>query len=153
MGCALFFFLSFYQGKNAPVLRFFDFWIPTVVAFFFLILIKSNRKPEDPFHFWEGLVYGNAIFWSGGLISGLLIMFFSQIWPLAFQNFITSGIEYLELTEKNLPENLKMPNLDKVMVEMKQTQPSFMVWDELKKKVMYSFLLVPIIALLLRRKN
>jgi hypothetical protein len=35
---------------------------------------------------------------------------------------------------------------------MKETRPGFMIWDELKKKVLYSFVLVPIIAVLVRRK-
>ncbi len=135
-----------------PVVRFFDFWIPGVVSLFFIIWLKGLRPKSEPFHFWEGLMYGNLIFWLSGILSGLLIYFSARFYPVPFENFISSSIQYLELTEKNLPEKLKMPNLDQVIKEMKQTKPQFMIWDELKKKVQYSFVLVPIIAVLLRRK-
>ncbi len=151
--CFLLFFFTFWSGTVSPVVRLFDFWIPSVVALFFIIWIKALRPKNEAFHFWEGLMYGNMIFWFTGLVSGLLIYFSFSFYPVPFENFIRSSVEFLKLSEKNMPEKLKMQNLEMVVREMEQTQPEFMIWDEFKKKVMFSFVLVPIIAALLRRKS
>ncbi len=151
-GCFLLFFFTFLSGVMSPMVRLFDFWIPAVVSVFFIIWIKALKPKNEAFHFWEGLVYGNLIFWFTGLVSGLLIYFCTLVYPIPFENFIASSVQYLELSDKNLPEKLKMPRLEWVLKEMKETRPRFMIWDELKKKVLYSFVLVPIIAVLVRRK-
>jgi hypothetical protein len=152
LGCFLLFFFTFLSGVMSPMVRLFDFWIPAVVTVFFIIWIKALKPKSEAFHFWEGLVYGNQIFWLTGLFSGLMIYFCTLVYPVPFENFIASSVKYLELSDKNLPDKLKMPQLDLVLKEMKETRPGFMIWDELKKKVLYSFVLVPIIAVLVRRK-
>jgi len=119
---------------------------------FFLLLIKSFRAKTEPFHFWEGLMIGNFMCWFGGLVSGILIWKISDFDPVPFHNFLDSSIKYLKITEGNAPENLKMKNLNLVINEIKETKTSFMVWDEVKKKVMYSFILVPLLAMFIRRK-
>jgi hypothetical protein len=150
-GCSLFFYFTFRTGLLPPQLRFFDIWIPLVVLVFMLILIRA-RKPGEPFHFWEGLIAGNLMCWLGGLISGILIWLITDLDPTAFNNFIASSVKYLQESEKVLPENLKMKNLSFVVEEMQKTQPSYFLWDEAKKKVIYSFIIVPLVAMLFRRK-
>ena len=152
IGTALFFYFTFLSGLIPPVVRFFDFWIPAVVIFFHLLLIKSFREKTEPFHFWEALILGNFMCWTGGLVSGLLIWQVSNLDPIPFHNFLESSIKYLKITETNAPENMKMKNLNLVIDEIKNTPTSFMVWDEVKKKVMYSFILVPLLSMIIRRK-
>ena len=133
-------------------MRLFDFWIPAVVVFFQLILIRSFRPKTEPFHFWEALLLGNFICCAGGLVSGLLIWQMAEFDPTSFHNYLDSSIKYLKISEANAPEELKMKNLSLVLDEIKNTKTSFMVWDELKKKVMYSFILGPLIGMIVRRK-
>jgi hypothetical protein len=151
VGCAVFFHLVFSPGLIPPKVRFFDVWIPVVVLVFMIILIRAG-KPERTFHFWEGLMAGNLMIWLGGLLSGLLIVVLESFDPLPFQHFLQSSVKYLQIADKEAPEGLKMPNLDKVLQEFRETKPSFMIWDEVKKKVLYSFILVPLVSLIFRRK-
>lgn len=152
LGSALFFFIAFQNELINPVVRFFDVWIALVVLVFFLIWIRSLRPSTEAFHFWESLICGNVMLWTGGLVSGLLIWSVSLSYPVPFEHFIHSSLIFLKESEKHTPENLKMQHLDKVLAEMAETKPSFMVWDEVKKKVLYSFLLVPLISMFMRRK-
>lgn len=152
LGSAIFFFLAFQNELINPIVRFFDVWIALVVIVFFLIWIRSLRPSTEPFHFWEALICGNVMCFAGGIISGLLIWQVSLFYPVPFHNFIHSSLRFLAESEKAAPETMKMKNLDLVLAEMKQTVPSFMVWDEVKKKVLYSFLLVPLISMFMRRK-
>ena len=150
--CAAFFYLAFLPGKISPVVRFFDFWIPALVAVFVLIYIRSFRPAGQPFHFWEGLMLGNCMFWFGGLFSGIFIWMISVYDIRPFEHFISSSIEYLALDQANADEKFKLKNLPEVLAEMKALKPSFMIWDEAKKKIMYSFVLVPLISMIIRRK-
>ena len=152
IGCAIFFLATYSVGLVPPVVRFFDAWIPAIVILFQLIFIRSYRPKTEAFHFWEGLMIGNMMCWLGGLISGILIWAISEYYPIPFQHFIDSAVKYLQISESNLEEHLQMKNLDEVIREIKKTDPSFMIWDELKKKVIYSFILVPIISMIIRRK-
>jgi hypothetical protein len=152
IGTSLFFYFTFYNGLIPPVVRFFDAWIPAVVIFFHLLLIRSYREKTEPFHFWEALILGNFICCVSGLISGVLIWQISEFDANSFHNFLNSSIKYLKITEENAPENLKMKNLNLVIEEIRNTDPGFMVWDEVKKKVMYSFILAPLLGMILRRK-
>jgi hypothetical protein len=151
IGCAAFFYFTFRSRLIPPQVRFFDIWIPLVVVVFMTILIRST-KTERTFHFWESLIAGNLMCWIGGLFSGLLLWQLSNIEPTAFQNFLQSSIKYLIESEKNGPENMKMKNLPLVLDEIRQTQSSFLIWDELKIKIGYSLVLVPLVSLILRRK-
>jgi len=152
IGTALFFYFTFYNGLIPPVVRFFDAWIPAVVIFFHLLLIKSFRPKTEPFHFWEAFILGNFICCISGLVSGLIIWQISEFDPNSFHNFLNSSIKYLRITEENAPQNLKTKNLNLVIDEISRTEPRFMVWDEVKKKVMYSFILAPFLGMILRRK-
>lgn len=151
IGCTAFFYFTFRGGLIPPQVRFFDIWIPLVVVLFLTILIRA-AKTDRTFHFWESLIAGNLMCWIGGLFSGLLLWQLSSLEPTAFQNFLQSSIKYLIESEKNGPENMKMKNLPLVLEEIRQTQPSFLIWDELKIKIGYSLILVPIVSLILRRK-
>ena len=151
IGCAAFFYFTFRSGLIPPQVRFFDIWIPLVVVVFMTILIRAT-KTERTFHFWESLIAGNLMCWAGGLLSGLLLWQLSSIEPTAFQNFLQSSIKYLIESEKNGPENMKMKNLPLVIDEIRQTQPSFLIWDEMKIKIGYSLILVPLVSLIFRRK-
>lgn len=152
LGSAVFFLIAFQNSVINPVVRFFDVWIALVVVIFFLIWIRSLRPSAEAFHFWEGLICGNLMLWTGGLVSGLLLWSVTLFYPAPFEHFIASSLAFLKETERVAPENLRMKNLDQVLAEMAKTEPSFMIWDEVKKKVLYSFLLVPLISMFMRRK-
>ena len=169
IGSALFFFITFQNEFVNPVARFFDVWIALVVVVFFLILIRSGRLPTEPFHFWEGFICGMIMCWTAGLISGLLIWQVSLYYPLPFQHFVDSGILSLQQGQKIAAENLRLSttlsetekqtgrilllkNLDLDLKTMKKMVPAQLFWDEVKVKIMYSFLLVPLISMFMRRK-
>jgi len=151
ISCASFFYFTFRNGLVPPQVRFFDIWIPLVVVVFMTILIRS-AKTENTFHFWESLIAGNLMCWIGGLLSGIFLWQLSSVDPTAFQNFLQSSVKYLIETDKNGPENMKMKNLPLVIEEIRQTQGSFLIWDEFKIKIGYSLILVPLVSLILRRK-
>lgn len=151
LGCAGFFLVTFQSQLVLPQARFFDIWIPLVVSVFIMILVRS-LKPGQPFHFWEGLLCGNLMIWFGGLLSGLLLWQISLVWPEPLQNFIQSSIRYLNETQKHLPEEQKMKDLPQQIEHIRNTSASYFVLDELKKKVVYSFILVPLISMIFRRK-
>ncbi len=90
--------------------------------------------------------------WMGGLFSGLILWQVCETDPVAFQNYLNSSIKYLVETEKILPEDMKMKNLPTIIEDIRNTKPSFLVMDEIKKKVVYSLILVPLVSIIFRRK-
>jgi len=151
VGCSAFFYFVFKDRLIPPQVRLFDFWIPLVVLVFMLILIRGG-KPNQPFHFWEGFISGNMMCWLGGFFSGVFVWQISIYQPDAFHNFLSSSIKYLQESEKSVPVNLKMKHLPEVIDEIRNTQPSFLILDEFMKKVFYSFILVPLLSMIFRRK-
>lgn len=153
LACAIFFQAVFSFGMVNPIVRIFDVWLPVLSVFFVLIYIRALRDAKMAFHFWEGLMLGNVLTWTAGLFSGGFIWLFSLYDPSAFQNFLTCSQEFLRLSDQNAPEKLKFKNLDQLLLEIGNRKASYMIWDEIVKKVQYSFLIVPIIALILRRRS
>ena len=151
VGCSCFFWIAFSFGEIPPQARLLDFFIPLLVLVFMMILVRA-RKKEHSFHFWEGLVAGNFMLWTGGLISGLLIYILSTFQPQIFENFTNSSIRYLNEFNKYATENQKMADLPERIKELKNLKPASFIMDEAIKKVFYSFLLVPFVAMIFRRK-
>jgi hypothetical protein len=151
VGCSVFFMLVFKGGQIPPQARLFDFWIPLVVLFFMLILIRA-RKEERIFHFWEGLMAGNLMLWLGGFFSGVLIYLFSELSPEFFQNFISSSVRYLVESDRFAAPSLKIKDLAGQVARLKAMKAESLIWDEFIKKLYYSFLLVPFVSVILRRK-
>jgi hypothetical protein len=150
-GCCLFFYLVFRNGQIPPQARLFDFWIPLVILFFMLVLIRA-RKEEPVFHFWEGLMAGNLMLWLGGLFSGLFIFLLTQVSPGFFDNFISSSVRYLVESDRYAAPAMKVKDLGAQVARLKEMKPEAIIWDEFIKKVYYSFLLVPFVSVILRRK-
>lgn len=153
LACAIFFQVVFSFGMVNPIVRIFDVWIPAISIFFVLIYIRALRNPQMAFHFWEGLMLGNVLAWTAGLFSGLFIWLFSLYDAEPFQNFLASSQEFLRLSDRDAPEKLKLKNLEQLIAEIGGRKATYMIWDEIIKKVQYSFLIVPIIALILRRRS
>lgn len=151
LGCASFFFAVFSSALLPPQVRFFDIWIPLVFGFFFLIQIR-NRTGEPAFHFWQGLMYGNMLIWIAGLVSGLSLWALASAEPEFFRQFLAGSVRYITEADKVAPEALKTPDLPGLIRTLEATPPSSLVWDEVKKKVLYSFVISPLLAVLLRRK-
>lgn len=151
LGCSIFFVLTFSYGQIPPQARWFDFWIPLVILFFMIILIRS-RKPVTEFHFWEGLMSGNLMIWTGGLLSGVFLWIFASISPEFFETFISSSIRYLKEFNQYAPEARKTADIGLKIAEFQKIQPSDMILDEARQKLFYSFLLVPFVSVILRRK-
>lgn len=152
IGCSLFFYFTFKMGLIRPDVRMFDFWIPAVVVFFMLLFFRSGRDSSEPFHFWEGLVAGNLIFWLGGIFSGILIYTISQWDALAFENFRASCIKYVEINAREAPEMQRMDHPELLIRDFKKMKPSIIIWEEIKLKFKYSIILVPLISVFVRRK-
>lgn len=150
-GCSLFFSLVFAFRKVPPQARLLDFFIPLVVLVFMLILVRA-RKGEPSFHFWEGLLAGNFMLWTGGLFSGLFIFLAIQIEPEILSNFIASSERYLTEFNQYAAANQKIKDLDRQLVDLRNMKPSALILDEAVKKVWYSFLLVPFVSIIFRRK-
>lgn len=151
LGCSGFFWLIFSFGQIPPQARLLDFFIPLLVLVFMLILIRA-RKEERSFHFWEGLAAGNFMLWMGGLISGCLVFGIVQFQPQIFENFVSSSIRYLVDFNRYAPDTQKAKNLPEQITALRSLRPSSMIMDELLKKVFYSFLLVPFVSIIFRRK-
>jgi hypothetical protein len=151
IGCSSFFYLVFSFGQIPPQARIFDFWIPLVVLIFMTILIRA-KKPGQPFHFWEGLISGNLMLWLGGLISGICIWLLTKYNATFFDTFISSSVRYLVESDRYAPPALKVKDLSARVTEIKATQPVSLIMDEAIKKVYYSFLLVPFVSMIFRRK-
>lgn len=145
LGCAGFFQVVYHSRLLPPSVRYFDFWIPLVVVFFMIILIRG-QKEERTFHFWEGLAAGNMMVWLGGLLSGVFIYLLAKVDPISFQHFLESGIKFLTLNEKPGPQ------LDSSIEILRNQVPSSMIWVEFKIKLFYSFILVPLVSMIFRRK-
>jgi hypothetical protein len=145
LGCAAFFQAVYHSRLLPPSIRYFDFWIPLVVVFFMIILIRG-QKEERTFHFWEGLAAGNMMIWLGGLFSGLGIYGLALVDPISFQHFLESGIKFLKINEKPGPQ------LDESIKILQNQVPSSMIWVEFKIKLFYSFILVPLVSMIFRRK-
>lgn len=152
LACALFFFFTFRQGLIRPDVRMFDFWIPAIVSFFMLIYFRSFREKTSPFHFWEGLIGGNLMFWIGGTMSGVFIWLMAEWEPQSFEHFRESCIKYIEINMKEAPELQKMEKPELLIRDFKKMKPSIMIWEEAKLKFKYSIILVPLISVFLRRK-
>jgi hypothetical protein len=150
-GCCLFFYLVFSNGQIPPQARLFDFWIPLVILFFMLLLIRA-RKEEPVFHFWEGLMAGNLMLWLGGFFSGLFIYLLSKVSPGFFDTFISSSVRYLIESDRFAAPALKVKDIGVQVDRLKSMKPEAFIWDEFIKKVYYSFLLVPFVSVILRRK-
>lgn len=151
IGCAGFFWLIFSFGQVPPQARLLDFFIPLLVMVFMLILVRA-RKEERSFHFWEGLVAGNFMLWTGGFISGCLVYLISTFHPDIFENFRASSIRYLVDFNRNAPEIHRAKNLAEQIAALNMLEPSSIILDEAMKKVFYSFLLVPFVSVIFRRK-
>ena len=149
--CSVFFYLVFSFGPIPPQARLFDFWIPLVVLIFMLILIRA-RKEERTFHFWEGLMAGNLMLWLGGLFSGIFIWIFIQISPGFFETFIASSVRYLVESDRYAAPTLKVKDLAGQVQKLQSLAPESIILDEAVKKLYYSFLLVPFVSVILRRK-
>ena len=152
IGCAAFFYFTFLADMVRPDVRIFDVWIPAVVLIFMLIYIRSFRPIAEPFHFWEGLILGNVMLWLGGLISGLLIWQISTVDSRSFDHYIQSCIRYLEMYQAQAPEKQKLSHANEMIADWQKSTPSSMVWDEFKRKLQYSLVLVPLISVFIRRK-
>lgn len=152
VGCSLFFYFTFKIGLIRPDVRMFDFWIPAIVVFFMLLFFRSEREKTESFHFWEGLVAGNLIFWLGGIFSGLLIYAITKFDPSAFENFRASCIKYVEINAKEAPEMQRMDHPELIIRDFRQMKPSIIIWEEIKLKFKYSIILVPLISVFVRRK-
>ena len=151
LGCAAFFYLVFKSGLVPPPVRFFDFWIPLVVVAFMMILLRG-LKPGQPFHFWEGLIAGNLMCWIGGLVSGVTLWQLAKIDPVFFTNFLDSSIKYLKISNSSYAKNLQITDLTPIIKEFKNTDPSYFVLNEIRNKVIYSIVIVPLISMIFRRK-
>jgi hypothetical protein len=116
-----------------------------------MILIRA-KKEERSFHFWEGLIAGNFMLWTGGLFSGIFIFIAAELQPQILDNFIASSIRYLNEFNRHAAENQKIKDLSLQVADMKTLRPSSLILDEAVKKVFYSFLLVPFVSMILRRK-
>lgn len=152
LGCSFFFYFTFRPGLIRPDARMFDFWIPSVVTFFMLIYFRSAREKSEPFHFWEGLVIGNLMFWIGGLVSGLLIIQMTHFDSTSFEHFRDSCIKYIQVNANEAPELQKIEKPELLIADYKSMQPSIMFWEEIKLKFKYSIVLVPLISVFIRRK-
>lgn len=150
-GCSIFFFLVFHFGQIPPQARLFDFWIPMVVLFFMLILIRA-KKEERTFHFWEGLMAGNLMLWLGGILSGIFIWLMTFATQDFFDNFIASSIRYLKETDRLASPSFKIKDLSGQVEKLSSMKPESLILDEAVKKLYYSFLLVPFVSVILRRK-
>lgn len=150
--CGLFFYFTFRPGIIRPDARMFDFWIPGIVCLFMLIFFRSGREKTEPFHFWEGLIAGNLIFWLGGLFSGIVIFIMAQIDPTSFEHFRDSCIKYVEINASEAPEFQKMERPDLLIKDFKEMKPLVMIWGEVTLKFKYSIILVPLISVFIRRK-
>jgi hypothetical protein len=152
VACSLFFYFTFQPGLIRPDVRMFDFWIPTVATFFMLIYFRSFREKTSPFHFWEGLIVGNLMFWLGGITSGFSIYLMADWQPIPFEHFRDSCIKYIEVNMKEAPELQKMEKPELLIRDFREMKPSVMIWEEAKLKFKYSIILVPLISVFLRRK-
>ena len=151
LGCSSFFCLAFSFGPIPPQARWFDIWIPLVVLFFMMILIRA-RKEERSFHFWEGLILGNFMLWLGGFLSGIFIWILTEISPGFFETFIASSIRYLVEFDHYAPKGQKIVGLKDEIAKINAVTPTGFILNEATQKLYYSFLLVPFVSLILRRK-
>jgi hypothetical protein len=151
LGCSVFFGLVFSFGQVPPQARLLDFFIPLIVLIFMTILLRA-RKSERSFHFWEGLVAGNFMLWLGGLISGILMYLIALYQPFVLDNFVASSIRYLEEFNRYAAENQKMTDLPEQIQNLRRMKADSLILDEFFKKIFYSFLLVPFVSILFRRK-
>jgi hypothetical protein len=152
ISCGIFFIWAFSVKEVHPIVRMLDFWIPAVFIGFFMWWIRET-KGGQVFHFWQGLVVGNVIGFTSGVLSGItLFVTFNWISDQALLNYLDSSKQLLILQNQHANEPVSPEKLASALKEIDGFEPARLLWEEIFRKVSYCFVLVPLISIFFRRK-
>jgi len=151
--CALFFILAFHKTEVHPIVRVLDFWIPALFIGFFIWWIRQTKNGHS-FHFWQGLMIGNLMGFTSGIISGAtLFLMLTYVYDQPLLNYLDSAKELLKLQNQHAQEPISPEKLDLALKEIDQFLPARFLWEEVIRKVSYCFIIVPLISIFFRKKK
>lgn len=152
LGCAAYFILVYANLQTSPVARYIDFWIPTMAMVFSMWYVRSKRS-DGHLHFWEALMMGNFTQLLTAILSASAIYCVNTyVSDASLQGYIWACKEYIINSRAYTIEQFGESAYLQQLADIVKMTAKDMFKEELFRKILYMFLLVPLIALILRKK-
>jgi hypothetical protein len=150
--CATYFILLYANVQTSPMARFIDVWIPAFAMIFSMWYVRSARR-DSHLHFWEGLMMGNITQLFTAIISASVIYFMlTYVNDAALKGYIEATQQWMIHSKENTVRVFGQKAYDMQLAQNLKLSARDLFIDELVKKIMYMFVLVPLISLILRKK-
>ena len=134
-------------------IRALDFWIPGVAIVFTLWYYK-NTRPDRIFHFWEGLAGGPLVLLCTAFCSATLLYFYlTYINQPLLTDYIARSIVYAQSLKDFTIRTFGEAGYKNQLNGLAQITPGTMWKDEFAKKLIYGIFVIPVAAMLLRKRD
>jgi len=141
------------MGLN-PLINLNAFFIDQIIFFGFVLFSSKefkDYKNGGVLHFWQGISIGLIIIFVSSVIFSMFEATYYVLSETVFQDYVSSAREYLESQKESMLTQITQEQFDSRVKELETTTISGLVFGNFFKKLIVGFLVVPLIAILLRK--